>query len=177
MLIMAIAASSIGIGTALIVGPEGKESLCEFYTRTRPPGFWGPIADEVGDDSRFNRIRLYRGIGAVIASALSIFSMLVGVGSLICGSPPPTWFPWRGVWIGLCLVVGVGLVPVWYWLGFSETSAEPHRPPPEHPDRSEAAEKQVGSKEEGGDRRGDYNDENRQEDEGEPAGSGEPRGD
>ncbi|QDV36467.1 sodium:solute symporter family transporter [Tautonia plasticadhaerens] len=159
MLTMAVLASGIGIGTALAMGPESDESLGEFYRRTRPPGFWGPVAEANGGDPIADRHRLYRGIGAVIASALSIFSMLVGVGSLICGSPPPTWFPYSGAWIGLCIVVGLGLVPVWYWLGFSEASAEPKNPPPEDPDRSEAAEEQVGARpdeDEGGRRRGDY---------------------
>ncbi|WP_169977916.1 sodium:solute symporter family transporter [Tautonia rosea] len=158
MLIMAVVASGIGIGVALYVGPESRESLGEFYRRTRPPGFWGPIAEANGGSARDDRLRLYRGVGAVIAAALSIFSMLVGIGSLICGSPPPFWWPHRPTWIGFCLVMGFGLMPVWYWLGFSEASAEPKSPPPEDPDRSEAAELQVGAKldEPDGTRRGDY---------------------
>lgn len=158
MLVMAVLASGIGIGTALYLGPESRESLGEFYRRTRPPGFWGPIAEENGGSARDDRLRLFRGIGAVIAAALSIFSMLVGIGSLICGSPPPIWWPHRPTWIGFCLLMGFGLMPVWYWLGFSEASAEPHSPPPEEPDRSEAAEQQVGSKPDEGEgtRRGDY---------------------
>jgi Na+/proline symporter len=159
MLIMAVVASGIGIGTALLVGPEEEEGLGEFYRRTRPPGFWGPIAEANGGDPEADRKRLYRGIGAVIAAALSIFSMLVGVGSLICGSPPPTWLPIRWLWLTLCIVVGVGLVPAWIWLGFSEPSAEPDATPPEDPDRSDAADEQVGARpddEEGGKRRGDH---------------------
>ncbi|WP_152053962.1 sodium:solute symporter family transporter [Tautonia marina] len=161
MLLMALLASGVGIGTALYLGPEDATCLGEFYRRTRPPGFWGPIAEQNGGSAREDRLRLYRGIGAVIAAALSIFSMLVGIGSLICGSPPPTWWPHRPTWLTFCLLLGFGLMPVWYWLGFSEASAEPKSPPPEDPDRSEAAEQQVGAKLDTnqGTRRGDYQEE------------------
>jgi len=46
-------------------------------------------------------------------AGLSVFSLLVGIGSWLVGSPPPTWFPWREVWINGLLIIGVLLCPFW----------------------------------------------------------------
>ena len=101
------------------LGPETDERLREFYKRTRPPGFWGPIAAASGT-SAADRVRLKRGLVAMLVAAFSLFSLLTGFGSLIAGSPPPAWLPWRVVWIPLVLVVGAGLVPVWWKLAFED---------------------------------------------------------
>ena len=45
-----------------------------------------------------------------LAVSLAIFCLLVGVGSWLIGSPAPTWFPWRGPWIGGLLLVALALL-------------------------------------------------------------------
>ena len=62
-------------------------------------------------------VRLGRGLAAVALGGLSIFSLLTGLGSLLVGSLPPAWFNDRGAWIGVLLVAGAALVPVWWRLG------------------------------------------------------------
>ena len=157
MLVMAGVAATSGIVAALVIGPERREQLDAFYRRTRPPGFWGPVAEAAGDDPREIRGRLYRGIAAVAASSASIFALLIGVGSWLCGSPSPAWFPWEGPWYALNIVVGLVLIPLWWYLGFSSASAEPTTPPPVDPARSDSTERQVGAEPEGeGRRREDY---------------------
>ncbi len=59
--------------------------------------------------------------------ALCVFSLLTGLGSWLCDSPAPTWWPYaRGMWITSQLVVGAALIPAWKYLGTStEDSAKP----------------------------------------------------
>ncbi len=122
LVVMGSVATTAGIVAALVVGPEDRDRLVEFYRRARPPGFWGPIAAAAGgtgDDAR----RLGRGGAAVAVTALSLFCLLVAVGSLIAQSPPPTWLPSRPAWIGGLLVAGVALAPVAWRLGFRDSRA------------------------------------------------------
>ncbi|MFQ5937815.1 MAG: sodium:solute symporter family protein, partial [Acidiferrobacterales bacterium] len=122
LLVMAVGATTTGIVVSLLGRPEDKDRLVDFYTRARPPGFWKPIAALVGEDGEEDVRRLYRALGAMLLCALSVFSLLAGFGSWIVGSPAPTWFPWRVPWIAGLLVVGIGLIPVWWRLGFRERS-------------------------------------------------------
>ncbi|MFQ5944565.1 MAG: hypothetical protein ACE5JF_13540, partial [Anaerolineales bacterium] len=130
LLVMAIVATATGIGVSVLGGPERKERLVDFYTRARPCGFWKPIAASLGEDGNEPVRRLRRGIGATLFSALSIFCVLTGVGAWMAGSPAPTWFPWPTAWIVLLLLVGAGLVPVWWRLGFGEDLPPAKEKPP-----------------------------------------------
>ena len=57
----------------------------------------------------------------MVVTALCLFSLLTGLGSWLCRSPAPTWWPFAWwVWIGAQLVVGLALVPLWWRLGFGE---------------------------------------------------------
>jgi len=51
--------------------------------------------------------------------ALTIFSVLVGLGSWLISSPAPHWVGSKTVWIMMNLVIGIGVIPIWYKLGFS----------------------------------------------------------
>ena len=132
LLIMAVAATGAGVLVSLLFGPEDKDRLAEFYTRVRPCGFWKPIALSVGESGNEGVLRLRRGLGALVLSALSIFCLLTGVGSWMIGSPPPIFFPWRVPWLAFLLLVGGGLIPLWWRFGFSEKIKGVERPDP-HP--------------------------------------------
>jgi solute:Na+ symporter, SSS family len=94
-------------------GPEPLPALRAFYARVRPPGFWAPVAGLAGEAEGESTGRLVRGLAVTAAAALSVFSLLTGVGSWLIDSPPPTWFAWRNLWIGFLLCLGVGLSPLW----------------------------------------------------------------
>lgn len=119
LLVMAALSTGAGVGASLITREDPRVPE-DFYRRSRPPGWWGPVAAAVGGDPRADARRLGRGVAGMAAAALCVFSFLVGIGSWICDSPAPTWWPvGRDVWIALQLVVGSLLVPVWWKLGFS----------------------------------------------------------
>jgi SSS family solute:Na+ symporter len=124
-------AATLSTAAALLAiwfkGSEDRRVLEAFYQRVRPVGFWGPISAMVGDDTGPRRMGL--ALGAVATCALSVFCLLVGIGSGLVGSPAPIWFPSRPLWIGGLLLVGLLLCPVWYRLGFGE-SGEDDRPDP-----------------------------------------------
>ncbi|MFH1725669.1 MAG: sodium:solute symporter family protein [Elusimicrobiota bacterium] len=118
LILMAVGATASGILVSLWTGPEDMERLKKFYAQVKPFGFWKPVAEALGEDGDLPKKKLGRSLGAVALAAFSIFCLLTGIGSWFCGSPPPVWFPWRGLWIALLLVAGSALVPTWWRMGF-----------------------------------------------------------
>ena len=123
LLLMALGATGAGVLCSLLRGPETPARLNEFYTRVRPPGFWGPVAAAAGEPSGQGLRRLGRALSATALASLTVFCLLAGLGSWLVGSPEPTWWPLsRGVWIACLLAVSAGLVPVWWGLAFGPGS-------------------------------------------------------
>ncbi|MFH2204366.1 MAG: sodium:solute symporter family protein [Elusimicrobiota bacterium] len=118
LILMAAGATAAGIVVSLVTGPEEMERLKKFYDQVKPMGFWRPVAAELGQDGEESVRRLGKGLGAVLVAGFSLFCLLTGIGSWLCASAPPTWFPWRAVWILLLLAAGTATVPVWWKLGF-----------------------------------------------------------
>jgi len=87
--------------------------LAEFYLKVHPPGWWGPVAEAAGEDARHARVALRRGVTATLACALSVFGLLVGVGSWMLQATPPAWFAHRGGWIAANLVLAIAVAPLW----------------------------------------------------------------
>ncbi|MEE8125479.1 MAG: sodium:solute symporter family protein [Nitrospirales bacterium] len=126
LLIMGIGAGLIGVIVSLFTGPEDSERLETFYRRAQPPGFWGPIEQRVAPEKRDSARRFWKAISAMGLTAVSLFCLLTGIGSWLVGSPAPAWVPWREVWIGGLLFLGIILCPLWIKIGFSQ---------PEHQDQ------------------------------------------
>lgn len=120
LLIMALGSTTVGLLASLLTPAESDRRLDDFFSRARPPGFWQPVAKRLGEDGALGVRRLRRGLLAVGIAAFSLFALLTGLGSLIAGSPAPTWFVWREAWIALLLIVGGALVPVWWQLAFAD---------------------------------------------------------
>ena len=126
-LLMVAAISTVAALAAVwIKGPEDAQHLSEFYRRVRPVGFWGPVAREHGTADATGRRQLWRALAATALCSLSVFCLLVGLGTWLIGSPSPMWMPSQSVWIGGLLVSGLLLCPVWYRLGYSK-GADPAR--------------------------------------------------
>ena len=124
LLLTATVSTAAALGAVWIKGPEDQARLTAFYRRVRPVGFWGPVARAAGDgdsDDAGTR-RLWRALGAVATCSLSVFCLLVGLGTWLVGSPPPLWLPSRPVWVGSLLLTGLLLCPVWYRLGYPRRS-------------------------------------------------------
>jgi Na+/proline symporter len=121
---MAIVGTLAGIVASYISGPESTERLTDFYRRANPPGFWGPIAVATGVAPNYASRKLGRSVAAMLLCATTIFCLLTGLGSWMVDSPAPTWFPWRGVWIGLLLIVGLAVIPWWWRLGELGTTSD-----------------------------------------------------
>jgi hypothetical protein len=118
LLLMALGSTAAGVGASLLTRPVSPERLRAFYAQARPPGFWQPVASGLGEGDAGDVRRLGRGLLATALAALSIFSLLTGLGSWLAGSPAPIWWPApRGVWLASVLATGTALVPLWWRLG------------------------------------------------------------
>ena len=124
LLLMATVATTAALAAIWIKGPEDQARLRAFYQRVRPVGFWGPVARGAGagDSDDAGVRRLWRALGAMATCSLSVFCLLVGLGTWLVGSPPPLWLPFRPVWVGGLLLAGLLLCPVWYRLGYPRLS-------------------------------------------------------
>ena len=119
LLILATASTASALAAVWIRGPEEEAGLVAFYRRVRPVGFWGPIAAKVdGAAAAAGPSRLGRAIGAMFLCSVTVFCLLVGLGTWLVGSPSPMWIPSRAIWIGCLLFVGLAVCPVWYRLGY-----------------------------------------------------------
>ena len=124
LLLVAAVATTAALAAIWIKGPEDQTRLTAFYQRVRPVGFWGPVARAAGAGDDAGARRLWRALGAMATCSLSVFCLLVGLGTWLVGSPPPLWLPFRPFWVGSLLLAGLLLCPVWYRLGYPRQSAE-----------------------------------------------------
>ena len=122
LLLVAAFATAAALVAIRVAGPEDRTTLAAFYRRVRPVGFWGPVAREAGAAPDEGSRRLWRALAATGSCGLSVFCLLVGIGSWLADSPAPAWFPFDAVWRGGLIVAGVALVPVWYRLGYRSPS-------------------------------------------------------
>lgn len=118
LILLTVVATSAGIILSLLTGPEDNATLDEFYNRVKPPGFWGPVAERNGDEKATIQSLMWRRLGAVFACAGSIFLLLIGIGSWMIDSPAPNFLPNSALWITICMLGGLGLIPVWRKLGW-----------------------------------------------------------
>jgi len=113
LLLVALGATLAGVAVSLAQSPPSRERLREFYARVQPPGFWRPVALELGDDPERSRQHLQRGLLRTGAAALSLFCALVGVGSWLVGGTVPAWFPVSWLWSPTLLAIALALVPLY----------------------------------------------------------------
>ena len=120
MLLVAGGSTAAAVAVSIWFAPVAPEALVDFYNRVRPPGFWGPVARAAGSHGDAPTWNLARGIVAVVLCAVTVFGLLVGLGTWMLDATPPAWLPHRGWWITLNLAVALAVVPLWRKLGRRE---------------------------------------------------------
>jgi solute:Na+ symporter, SSS family len=116
LLVMAVVSAGVVVVVAVFDRVASSEARIRFYLRVRPPGFWGPTARACGDDPRAPTRRLLHGLAQTFGAAACVFCGLVATATLLFGSPPPTWFPWRGAWIVVLATLSIaGTVALAKW--------------------------------------------------------------
>jgi Na+/proline symporter len=123
LLLAATVSTLAALAAIWFKGPEEEARLTLFYTRVRPVGFWGPVARATGAADAQGPRRLLRALAAMALCSLTVFCLLVGVGTWLVGSPPPVWLHSRPTWIGGLLLLGLALCPLWYRLGYRTDGA------------------------------------------------------
>jgi solute:Na+ symporter, SSS family len=123
LLIVAACSTAVAVGISLWMRPADPSALRTFYRRVRPPGFWGPVARACGESARTPVMTLARGVTAMALSAVTVFCLLIGIGTWLLEATPPAWLPGRGVWVALNLALGLAVIPLWLRLGFREPGA------------------------------------------------------
>jgi solute:Na+ symporter, SSS family len=109
LLIMALVTTAAATGITYVTPPTHRAVLLTFYERVKPFGFWATVAHEAGDRPEAPRQALWRQLRAVIATALSLFLLLLGCGRLMISPPGAAAF-----WTWSFIAIGVALVPVWW---------------------------------------------------------------
>ena len=121
LLIVATVSTAAALAAIWLKGPEDSQCLKSFYNRVRPVGYWGPVCRSLSNtDSQGPRL-FWRTLSATLICSLSVFCLLVGAGTWIIGSPVPIGIPSRALWIGMLLLIGIILCPIWYRLGYPES--------------------------------------------------------
>ncbi len=106
--IMALTTTSAAILVTFITPATDDATLEHFYSRVRPFGFWRRAARLNGVAASVSVKAFGTRLFAVAVTAVSLFSLLVGVGRLMF--PPPDG---SSVISWVCIAVGLLLVPVW----------------------------------------------------------------
>ncbi|MDA2926563.1 hypothetical protein MYX78_04915 [Acidobacteria bacterium AH-259-G07] len=69
---------------ALLTRPDPEEKLIEFYRRTRPMGWWGPIAEKTGIESAGPR-PVFSGLGIAFLGTVAVAAGTIGFSCLYIG--------------------------------------------------------------------------------------------
>jgi len=120
VLVTAGVSTAAAIAASLWIAPPSPSALRDFYLRVRPPGFWAPVAAASGADSNEPLAALARGAAATALAALTVFGLLIGLGTWLVDATPPAWFSHRGAWIALNLAFAIAAIPLWLRLGFRQ---------------------------------------------------------
>lgn len=117
LLVVALGAAAAAVAASLAISPPAAEDLKAFYLKVRPPGIWGAVALAANDDPRRPMRALAAGLGAAALCAVTVFGLLVGLGTWLVQGTPPAWLPHRGAWIALSLALALIAIPFWWLLG------------------------------------------------------------
>jgi len=117
MLVVAGGSTAVAVAVSVWAAPVAPEALVDFYRRVRPPGVWGPVARAANAHGDAPARSLARGLAAVVLCAVTVFGLLVGIGTWMLDATPPPWLPHRGAWVAVNLAAAIAAVPLWLKLG------------------------------------------------------------
>ncbi len=118
--IMSLVTCTAAILVSFVTPATDERTLDRFYRRVRPFGFWGRTAVRCGVAPSASLKALGRRLLAVAITALSLYTLLFGMGRLLFPHPDgESWPAWS------CIVLGMALVPVWLYLALSDRFDDP----------------------------------------------------
>jgi len=107
--LMALISTTAAVAVTFVTPSTDKSTLREFYKRIKPFGFWAKTAAEAGDDPKKPTQKLWRGVRAILLTALSLYCIKVGLGKIIFHLPDESYlFPIFSIMFGLLII------PVWW---------------------------------------------------------------
>ena len=112
--LMALITTTIALVVTYLTPPTENSKLDRFYKLIRPQGYWSQTARRLGFDPLTSRIKLRKSLVQTVATAISLYCLLVGFGKLMFHHPD------EGYWlIMLLLLVGFSIMP-WWWKNIKE---------------------------------------------------------
>ena len=97
------------MAVTLLTKPESTDTLTRFYARARPPGFWQPVAGQLGEDPEVAQREFWRAVRATALASATLFCLLVGAGAWLTQSPQRSPLTHPVTLLG----IGVALIPLW----------------------------------------------------------------
>ncbi|HET9332362.1 MAG TPA: sodium:solute symporter family protein [Gemmatimonadota bacterium] len=78
-----IGSTAVWIAVTYATPPTSMERLVEFYRRVRPPGWWGPVREAIGQPPRARTEGLRRGLALWALGTTFIYAAMFAVGKLL----------------------------------------------------------------------------------------------
>ncbi len=78
-----LGSTAVWIAVTYATPPASMERLTEFYRRVRPPGWWGPVREAVGELPRARSAGLRRGLWLWLLGTVFIYAAMFGAGKLL----------------------------------------------------------------------------------------------
>jgi Na+/proline symporter len=73
----------VWVAVTYLTPPTPMEKLTEFYRRARPPGWWGPVREALGETRSPGKERLHQGLRLWFLGVVFIYAALFGLGKLV----------------------------------------------------------------------------------------------
>jgi SSS family solute:Na+ symporter len=85
VLINLVGSTIVWVAVTFLTPPPSMEKLVEFYQRVRPPGWWGPVREVIGEAqvSAARTARLKQGLWLWLLGVVFIYAALFGSGKLL----------------------------------------------------------------------------------------------
>jgi Na+/proline symporter len=78
-----LGSTAVWIAVTYMTPPAAMDRLMEFYRRVRPPGWWGPVREAVGELPRARSAGLRRGLLLWLLGTTFIYAAMFGAGKLL----------------------------------------------------------------------------------------------